>query len=91
MINKRQYTGKVGKPRGTRLNLTLHAEILWILEQDQKQNGDGMTAFAISKAVAASDPTTRLYISDLVEEKKIVVKTIAGMTLYQLSENIEKD
>jgi hypothetical protein len=77
-------TGKVGKPVGTRSIPTLHAEILRVLKEDKDQNGDGLTAYAISKALATPDPTIRLYLGDLLEEKKISAKKIAGMTLYRL-------
>ena len=75
--------GKVGKPVGTRSIPTLHAEILRVLKEDKDLNGDGLTAYAISKALATPDPTIRLYLGDLVEQKKISAKKIAGMTLYR--------
>jgi hypothetical protein len=76
--------GKVGKPVGTRSIPTLHAEILRVLQEDKDQSGDGMTAYAISKALAVPDPTIRLYIGDLVKQKKVSSKRIAGMTLYRI-------
>jgi hypothetical protein len=79
----------VGKPVGTRSIPTLHAEILRVLKEDKDQNGDGLTAYAISKALATPDPTIRLYLGDLFEQKKISAKKIAGMTLYRLRKNIK--
>ena len=75
---------KVGKPVGTRSIPTLHAEILRVLKEDKEQKGDGLTASGISKALATPDPTVRLYLGDLVEQKKISFRRIAGMTLYRL-------
>jgi hypothetical protein len=74
----------VGKPIGTRSIPILHAEILRVLKEDKDQNGDGMTAYAISKALATPDPTIRLYIGDLVKQKKVSFKRIAGMSLYRI-------
>ena len=74
----------MGKPVGTRSIPTLHAEILRVLKEDKEQNGDGLTASGISKALATPDPTVRLYLGDLVEQKKVSFKRIAGMTLYRL-------
>jgi len=79
----------VGKPVGTRSIPTLHAEILRVLKEDKDLNGDGLTAYAISKALATPDPTIRLYLGDLVEQKKISAKKIAGMTLYRPRKNIK--
>jgi hypothetical protein len=76
--------GKVGKPVGTRSIPTLHAEILRVLKEDKDQNGDGMTAYAISKALEVPDPTVRMYLGDLVQGKKISERHIAGITLYKL-------
>jgi hypothetical protein len=76
--------GKVGKPVGTRSIKTLHAEILRVLQEDKDKNGDGLTAYALSKVLATPDPTIRLYLGDLVEQRKISAKKIAGMTLYRL-------
>ena len=81
--------GKVGKPVGTRSIPTLHAEILRVLKEDKDQNGDGMTAYAISKALAVPDPTIRLYLGDLVQQKKISAKKIARMTLHRPRKNIK--
>ena len=77
-------TKKVGKPVGTRSIPTLHAEILRVLKEDKEQNGDGLTASGISKALATPDPTVRVYLGDLVEQKKVSTQRIAGMTLYRL-------
>ena len=74
----------VGKPVGTRSIPTLHAEILRVLTEDKELNGDGLTASGISKALATPDPTVRLYLGDLVEQKKVSTRRIAGMTLYRL-------
>jgi hypothetical protein len=83
-------TKKVGKPVGTRSIPTLHAEILRVLTEDKEQNGDGLTASGISKALATPDPTVRLYLGDLVEQKKVTYRRIAGMTLYRLRATKQK-
>ena len=54
-------TKKVGKPVGTRSIPTLHAEILRVLKEDKEQNGDGLTASGISKALHTDRPF-RLYL-----------------------------
>lgn len=81
---------KAGKPVGTRSIPTLHAEILRVLKEDKEQNGDGMTASGISKALATPDPTVRLYLGDLVEQKKVSYKRIAGMSLYRIRATKQK-
>lgn len=74
----------VGRPAGTRENKTLHADILRVLQQDKDDRGDGMTAFSVSKAVGKNVPIVQRYLADLVEQKKVTSKKIAGrMVLYR--------
>jgi response regulator of citrate/malate metabolism len=73
-----------GKPLGTRSMPELYPKILTVLQQDKDDRGDGMTAFAISKQIGVSDPTVRLYLDDLVDQKKISSKKILQMTLYRI-------
>jgi len=80
-----------GKPLGTRSNKTLHADILQKLQEDKDSKGDGMTPFALSKSLAIPDPTIRLYLGDLLEQKKVSVKMIANMTLYRIPRKSTKD
>ena len=81
----------VGKLIGTRSIPTLHAEILRVLKEDKDQHGDGRTASAISKSLGRPDPTVRLYLGDLVKERKVSTKKIAGMTLYRLRKTVNKN
>jgi len=74
-----------GKPLGHRAHPELYADILRVLTQDKADGGDGMSANAIGKALAQNDMTTREYLNDLVEEKKVLVKEIhSRMVLYRL-------
>ena len=77
---------KVGKPVGTRSIPTLHAEILRVLKEDKEQNGEGLTASGISKALATPDPTVRLYLGDLEKDGKVSCRRIVNMNLYQIIE-----
>jgi hypothetical protein len=83
-MTEQEITRPRGKPRGYRSNKTLHDQIFNILKEDKEQKGDGLTAFAISKALGTPDPTVRLYLDDLVAWKKASAKKIANMTLYRV-------
>lgn len=73
-----------GKPLGTRTMPQLYEQILGVLKQDKQDCGDGMTAFALSKQIGVSDPTIRLYLEDLVEQKRVSALKIHQMTLYRI-------
>jgi len=83
-IDKEPGKGR-GKPLGHRANQTLHTEIMRVLRQDKADGGDGMSANAIGKSLAQNDMTTRLYLSDLVEQKKVKIQKInPRMVLYKI-------
>jgi len=73
-----------GKPLGHRSLPALYTDITRIITEAGK---DGITAFAISKALAVPDPTIRLYLTDMVEQKKVVKKAIAGLVLYRIKKS----
>jgi len=79
-----------GKPLGTRSSKTLHNDIYNLLERDKFDHGDGLTAFAISKALAVPDPTIRLYLGDLVEQGKVTSKKVVNMVLYRPKRTVKK-
>ena len=80
-----------GKPLGTRSIEKLHDKILEKLVEDKESGGDGMTPFAISKALAIPDPTIRLYLGDMVEEGKVTSKKIVNMVLYRPKRKVKKE
>jgi hypothetical protein len=74
-----------GKPLGHRSNPALYDDILNVLHQDKDSKGDGMSANAIAQALGQNDMTTRLYLTDLVEQKRVSTKIInARLVLYRL-------
>jgi hypothetical protein len=91
IMSENEITRPRGKPLGYRSNKTLHDQIFTILKEDKDQKGDGLTAFAISKALGTPDPTIRLYLADLVAWKKVSERKIANMTLYRVHKMASKD
>jgi hypothetical protein len=73
-----------GKPLGHRSLPALYEDITRIVTE---AGNDGITAFAISKALAVPDPTIRLYLTDMVDQKKVVKKAIAGLVLYRIKKS----
>jgi hypothetical protein len=73
-----------GKPLGTRQKVGLYDEILEKLWDDKHTKGDGMTAFAISKALGQPYPTVQQYLADLVSQKKVRSHKIVNMTLFSI-------
>ena len=78
-----------GKPKGTRSQRELYDKILGLLKQDKEDKGDGMTAFAISKALAISDPTIRMYCQDLLKEKCVTSKKMLNAIVYRFKKDRE--
>jgi len=83
-VNEEPARGR-GKPLGHRANPKLYDDILVVLQQDKDSRGDGMSANAIGQALGQNDMTTRLYLHDLVEQKRVSIKEInARLVLYRL-------
>lgn len=74
-----------GMPEGTRQKPELYTEILRVLEQDQGDAGDGLTATAISTALGKNRDTVCLYLNDLVKQKKVRCKRLANWKLYRIA------
>ena len=58
----------------------LHDRILELLKDDKKD----WTAYSISKELEVPRPTIDLYVGDLVQQKKVSERHIAGITLFKL-------
>jgi len=77
---------KRGKPKGYRSITDLHTRILELLKDDKKD----WTAYSLSKALDVPDPTVRMYLGDLVQQRKVSERHIAGITLFKLRKSANK-
>jgi len=77
---------KRGKKTGHRSIKDLHARILTLIQTEKKD----WTAYSISKKLEVPDPTVRLYLLDLVEQKKISAIHLLGVTVYRPRKPINK-
>jgi predicted transcriptional regulator len=74
-----------GKPKGYRSITDLYDRILKLLEEDRDiRKMKGRTAFSMHKELKVPDPTVRLYLKDLVKDKKVKSEKVAGITIYSI-------
>ena len=83
MIMVEQKRGR-GKPSGTRQHPELYQEIRNKLWDDRRSKGTGMTAFAISKAIAYPYPTVQQYLDDMLKDGEVKIQRVASMTLFSI-------
>ena len=71
---------KRGKPLGHRSIEGLHDRILALLKDDKTD----WTAYSIGKELKVPRPTIDTYLGDLVQQRKVSERHIAGITLFKL-------
>jgi len=69
-----------GKPKGHRSIEGLHDRILELLKDDKKD----WTAYSIGNELKVPRPTIDTYLGDLVQQRKVSERHIAGITLFKL-------
>lgn len=73
----------MSRPHGTRDKKDLYDRIIKHL----RDHPEGQNAYAISQALKVNDATIRLYLSDLVEQKKVVGTAVTKTIIqYRLTE-----
>jgi predicted ArsR family transcriptional regulator len=61
----------------------LYKEILGVIAQDTQR--DGLTAYAISRALGVNDMTVRKYLDDLVTDGRLTRRKVSNLILYRAS------
>lgn len=73
----------MSRPHGTRDKKDLYDRILKHL----RDHPEGQNAYSIHQALKVNDATIRLYLSDLVEQKKVVGMAVTKTIIsYRLAE-----
>lgn len=73
----------MSRPTGTRDKKDLYDQII----NQLRKHPDGMNAYNLHLALKVNDATIRLYLSDLVEQKKIVGTAVTKTIIsYRLAE-----